>query len=642
MAGKIEPAPIESGDVLSTEQLQSHMKIYAGPGAGKTHFLVENVKNIVETNALVSQSRARKVLCITYTNAAVEEIVRRLDRFSDAVEVYTIHGFIIEHIIEPFQKDLQRLIKEHFNIDVGNKKITSQIEGLGILHGREKEEIYEYITDITSESVQPAYSKKTMGEVQIDNDLFLSDGKVYLSASKSIAENHRVPIKEYVWSKVRMLTHSEILFFGYQIAKSNPTALYSLRVKFPFIFVDEFQDTNPLQTLLIKLIGEKSTVVGIIGDVAQSIYSFQGAKPSQFTNYSVDGKRNLTAYAIAGNRRSTANIVNFCNYLRQSDTNVVQVPIRQYENKKTEKNAEANPVHFLIGDSDAIKQIIADVIENKGVVLTRAWAKAFAYMRGIDENQVKLLTAIYNSYYQSPIDIRAEIVEMNNVSWVRAFRFIFRLYEAHTKGSFINALNAFNLYADIDRKKLTLPTVRQIIALAKETFSVLSDFSSTVEIINSFNRKANEEKYSELKSNLLGEEFDVAVFDEYDLTSDTKKSVEFIKNLSALTWSTSYKLFTEVFSPESKYMTVHQAKGLEWDKVLVSVTPNNFDKIKLPAIYANPQILKEEPADEFVRMYYVACSRAMDDLYIHLPVGFDQNIINNALNGKNVSYEIIV
>ena len=51
-----------------------------------------------------------------------------------------------------------------------------------------------------------------------------------------------------------------------------------------FIFVDEFQDTNPLQTKLIKMIGEKSTIIGIIGDLAQSIYSFQGAKPSQFAD----------------------------------------------------------------------------------------------------------------------------------------------------------------------------------------------------------------------------------------------------------------------------------------------------------------------------------------------------------------------
>ena len=65
-----------------------------------------------------------------------------------------------------------------------------------------------------------------------------------IKASNRIAKNHIIPIKSYTWSKVGKLTHNEILFFGYQIIKRNPVALYTLRVHFPFIFVDEFQDTT--------------------------------------------------------------------------------------------------------------------------------------------------------------------------------------------------------------------------------------------------------------------------------------------------------------------------------------------------------------------------------------------------------------
>lgn len=89
-------------------------------------------------------------------------------------------------------------------------------------------------------------------------------------------------------------------------------------------------------------------------------------------------------------------------------------------------------------------------------------------------------------------------------------------------------------------------------------------------------------------------------------------------------------------------MTVHQAKGLEWDEVIVSVNPNRFDRINLTAVYNNPEILKEEISDEFVRMYYVACSRARDCLYIHLPSEFNRNIIDTALKDWNVQYEIII
>ena len=630
---------IESGTILTTEQLQNHAKIYAGPGAGKTHFLVENVKNIAINHSTISKSNMRKVLCITYTNAAVEEITYRLNRFADSVEIFTIHGFIIEHIIKPFQIDLRRIIKEQFDIDIqGNKSITSQIEGVGILHGVDKEEIYKFIVDETGDTTSPTYSKKLMGDVKIDNSEFLKNDKIQLSASKKIIENHKLPIKKYVWSELRILTHDEILFFGYQILKTNPTALYSLRVKFPFIFVDEFQDTNPLQTLLIKLIGAKSTTIGIIGDVAQSIYSFQGARPSQFDTFTPFGERQLSEFVINGNRRSTNNIVHFCNFLRQSDANVTQSSIRPYDSDEIKDISEGIPVRFLVGDSETVKSTITSVLLRGGVVLTRTWANSFAYIRDIEEDQVKALTNIYNSYSNSPIDIRAEITDMNNVTWVRAFKFIFILHGAYENGSFVDALNAFKLYAKIDRRKLNHSIVRQVIDIISDTFNDLKELSSPVEVIANFNNFLDENKYKDLKMLLLGEDFIVPVFDEYDLENDKP----IVENLKTLTWSTSFKLFSEVFSPGSKYMTVHQAKGLEWDEVIVSVTPSKrLNKIELTEVYNNPSILREEASDEFVRLYYVACSRARDCLYIHLPDGFDQNIICTALKGWNVQYEII-
>lgn len=429
---------IESNYIFSSEELENHSKIYAGPGAGKTYFLVENVKNIVTTNDKIVQSKAKKVLCITYTNAAVDEIKRRLERFVDCVEVYTIHGFIIEHIIKPFQEDLISIMKSDFDISVSKKGvISSQIEGLGILHGIDKKEIYSYIQNECGAQLDMSsikYSKKIMGEVEVDNESFLNfkeNGNEFAPkfkfSTEKIAKEHVLPIKKYIWSEVRKLTHNEILYFGYRILENNPTALYATRVKFPFIFIDEFQDTNPLQTLLVKMIGEKSTRIIVVGDVAQSIYSFQGAKPSDFNNFCINSDGD-NKYSINGNRRSTENIVNFCNYLRKTDDNVVQCSIKTYSDEEEKKSIEAKKIHFLIGESHANEQIISDVIDEGGVVLTRTWVSAFNHIQNISGEQLELLKKIYNSYYNSPINIRDEILGHNNVKWVRAFRFIFKLW----------------------------------------------------------------------------------------------------------------------------------------------------------------------------------------------------------------------
>lgn len=637
---------INSSELLTPGQLDSHIKIYAGPGAGKTHFLVENVKNIVATYPLVAQSKARKVLCITYTNTAVDEIKRRLARFSTSVEVHTIHGFIIEHIIKPFQEDLRQIMQEDFSIEIkGKGQITSQVEGLGILHGIDKSDIFEFIKSATGDTEELSYSKKILGEVEVDIAEYLANKTAKLRASKQIKDGHIITIKQYAWSKARKLTHNEILYFGYRILQRNHLALYTTRVKFPFIFVDEFQDTNPLQTLLIKLIGSKSTVIGTIGDVAQSIYSFQGAKPSQFLALNIDGNRDLNEYVISGNRRSTANVVNLCNFLRKSDPTVIQNSQKCYSSDEEKELAEKTKIHIISGEDASAKRLINSVIADGAVVLTRTWAAAFSYIQGINEEQEKCLKAIYNAYYTSPIDIRSDIVEHNYVTWVRAFKFIFTLWNGYKTGALVEIIDALTLLTDFDTKELTPKILAQLKRLTSEVFDTLSSESLTVDIINRFSLLLHQDNYNELASVVWSDKFSVAIFDDVD--RDELKA-----NVSLLSWYTSYKLFSEVFSEDSRYMTVHQAKGREWEKVIVSLEPNSRkdrDNTTLSNMFSNPQLLNEENSEEFTRMYYVACSRAKIDLYIHLKKTLDVSSLKKALDRYNqlcedkrkIDYEIL-
>ena len=154
---------------------------------------------------------------------------------------------------------------------------------------------------------------------------------------------------------------------------------------FQYILVDEFQDTSPIQTQIIKLIGEKSTKIGVVGDVAQSIYSFQGAQPSDFLSFIINGETDVE-YSISNNRRSTESIVNFCNFLRKSDYTVVQNNVRN--------DAEQNPIKFLIGNSNKVKEVVGQAIADGAVVLTRTWAAAFDYIQNIDPEQSELLKTI--------------------------------------------------------------------------------------------------------------------------------------------------------------------------------------------------------------------------------------------------------
>ena len=641
---------LKSGDVLTNEQLRSNFKVYAGPGAGKTHFLVENIKNIISSNDVITKSKARKVLCITYTNAAVDEIKRRLEDFSDCIEAYTIHGFIIENIIKRFQETLIEVAQSDFHITLSNKGIiSSQIEGLGILHGIDKEEIFNFIRTFEDGKYKDDtidYSKKIMGDVQVDNNSFISalaEGTPIsptFTHSKKIKNGHDVAIKTFTWDIVRKLTHDEVLYFGFRILQTNPTALYALRVKYPFIFVDEFQDTNPLQTLIVKLIGEKSTIIGVVGDIAQSIYSFQGAKPSDFSDFIIDNRTNKV-YSIDGNRRSTQNIINFCNFLRQSDKTVVQTSVKEYSDEEVKSLAESKSIHFLLGESPEIKTLISSVVLNGGVVLTRTWAAAFNYIQNIDASQTALLSQIYNSYTNTPIQIRDEITEYNNVTWVRAFRFIFSLYIAYSSGSFIDMIKAIKFFSDFKTDQLTPKIVFEFDKLAKTVFSDVKEDTIVVNLVKEFNNEVAKQEFLEIRQ-LLNPEciFTIQIFDE-------QEREELIKAVSELQWNTAFKLFTEVFAENSKYMTVHQAKGLEWKTVIVSMTPTRRDGTTLSRMFSSPTLSAENSADEFTRMYYVASSRAIEDLYIHMTDGCTQQEIESSLlnfsknTGLSINYEFI-
>ena len=595
---------ITSSYILQEDELKNCFKVYAGPGAGKTYFLVQNVKNIVQT----------------------------FD-FSKFIEVCTIHSFIIEHIIKPFQEDLISLMKSDFGIDVDEGlPITSQIEGLGILHGINKEDIFEFVKRESGEECTD-YSKKVMGDLGVDISSFDRNNpcKTKIKYAKKISQKHVKAIKKYVWSVVRKLTHDEILYFGYRIIQTNPTALYTLRVKFPFVFVDEFQDTNPLQTLMIKLIGEKSTIVGVVGDIAQSIYSFQGAKPKDFSSFQIEQISN-EEYAIDNNRRSTPNIVNFCNFLRKSDVSITQHCVRE--------EVEDKSVKFLIGNSSDIKQKISDYISEGAVVLTRTWAAAFDYIQNVDQEQTKLLKTIYNSYYNTPISIRDEIVTNNNVTWVRAFRFIFMLWNGYHSGSLYDIISAINLYTKIDRNKLSVKAIFQLDKIAQNMFSTTENTTLTCDVIQKFNDDILKDEYTELR-NILGNDFSaIPIFDEQE--QDKIKDA-----VNALYWDTSSRLFTEVFSENSKYMTIHQSKGLEWDKVIVAAVPSKKDGITLSQMFENPSLIDEDLASEFVRMFYVACSRARNELIVHVSDKSLTKIIDDSLSqfientGQTIKYEFI-
>ena len=157
--------------------------------------------------------------------------------------------------------------------------------------------------------------------------------------------------KKICWEN-GLISHDDVLYLSYRILDKEEGVLKILRAKFPYLIIDEFQDTNPIQTYMISKLAEKEMIVGVIGDEWQSIYEFQGAKVEEFENFNLDG---IKLYKLENNHRSTQEIIDVLNDIR-NDEDFKQVSC---ENKSGDK-----PM-ILVGNFFKAYKRAANICENE-------------------------------------------------------------------------------------------------------------------------------------------------------------------------------------------------------------------------------------------------------------------------------------
>lgn len=280
--------------------IDKNFKLIAGPGAGKTTFLVNHIRNVIKNSDKLKNGR--KILCITYTNVAVDTIKERLGNYTNDVEISTIHHFLYKHILKPYIWILKNEINSNL-LDLSNVNIS-----------------------FPSFSVLPRKKMQLLVLNYTSKDLISYIKKVYwiLDEAGNIKPKYhgKIPFKideilEYknnLWNDGK-ITPDDILKFSYEILIKEPIISDVLRIKFPYIFIDEFQDVCDIQCNIIELISEKNINIGVIGDPAQSIYSFRGANYGNIENINLD----MQKYIIKNNNRSSDKIVNVLNNFRKDD-----------------------------------------------------------------------------------------------------------------------------------------------------------------------------------------------------------------------------------------------------------------------------------------------------------------------------------
>src|SRR5690606_872202 len=224
--------------------------------------------------------RTRKIACITYTNIAVETIQKRLGTSANQVEVSTIHSFLYKNIVKPYAS----FVAAEFGLNVAEMDGHDDIvlSNYSFLSDWKNRTGQQRIND--DKTVVKAFSnlkwKFENDELKVKTDYPFKIGKY------PIRNDSYMEYKKMMWEK-GLLHHDDVLFFSFQIVNKFPFVVNVLNAKFPYVYIDEFQDSNPIQVEIFKKIGLGETKIGIIGDTAQSIYKFQGADHTQFQTFSL-------------------------------------------------------------------------------------------------------------------------------------------------------------------------------------------------------------------------------------------------------------------------------------------------------------------------------------------------------------------
>ena len=332
-------------------EIEKEFRIEAGPGAGKTLFLIHHINNVInESHRLYS---ARKVACITFTNTAVDTIRQRLGHGTiEKTEVSTIHSFLYNNIVKPYG----RCLLEEYGLKIEkvdgheeavvNRKFLNQWLEMEILAGLRHPNSQKQLKTMPGLTAalknwllsEKCIIKKGNIEWTFNNDKaveYTSNGRIALNRNSfSVLKNGFMEYKRLYWEK-GIVNHEDVLFFSGILIQKYPFIITVLRAKYPYIFVDEFQDTNPIQTYILSEIKREESVVGVIGDAAQAIYGFQGADIQLFRKYRV---KKENEYCLNENHRSDKCIVDFLNILRE---NFEQIPCKRYKDSS---------ISFYIGD----------------------------------------------------------------------------------------------------------------------------------------------------------------------------------------------------------------------------------------------------------------------------------------------------
>ena len=323
------------------------MIVIAGAGSGKTRVLTYKIAYLMTQGV-----DPFNILALTFTNKAAREMKERIANIvgDEAKNLWmgTFHSVFARILRIEAHKIGYTSNFTIYDSDDSQKLVARIIKELNL----DKEQ-YKYKIIFSRIS--------SMKNNFISADQYVNDEDMLLSDKISNRPKFHQIYKQYVdrCFKAGAMDFDDLLLKTNELLNSYPDTLSKYQNIFRYILVDEYQDTNHSQYLIIRSLSDKFQNICVVGDDAQSIYSFRGANINNILNFQKDFP-DSKIFRLEQNYRSTKNIVNAAN------------SIIKYNQKRLKKNVWTNnesgekiSVNKLLTDGEEGRFVASSIFENK-------------------------------------------------------------------------------------------------------------------------------------------------------------------------------------------------------------------------------------------------------------------------------------
>lgn len=600
---------------LDEEQREAVIKsegrsiIVAGPGSGKTRVITYKIAYLLNNGV-----EPENILLVTFTRAAAREMIERVknvtNRNIDKMLAGTFH-----HVCNSILRKYATLLDYKNNYSILDKEDSKDLLKMAKS---------EYIKEISDNYKLPkeevimkiiSYSCNTLTSLR---ESILERAPYLLNFERDIEQIWSIYIQ--LKKDMNAMDYDDLLVNTLVLFKTHPEVLNKCSSQFKYVLVDEFQDTNKIQIELVEALSSVHGNLIVVGDDSQSIYSFRGALFKNVKDF-IDDER-TKVFKIQSNYRSTSDIVGLINHLIPSNS----VPKVLKPKRKSYLKPFVVETFDDLEQADAVVKIIEDKLKEgldyKDIaVLYRSHSLSMVLQQKLDSKGIpyRILSGLRFIETAHIKDILAFLKVLNNpldkISWSRILKLFpgignktaSKIYEeietgigkSPERGQGEENDNISNILKETEINKFKTP-----LELLTKLFD--NKESSPDELIDTIYKDFYQEysflTYADSKSRNMDIERFSEIASRYDSVSAFIEDLTLSEEIGVIPASRD--------KDENKLTltTIHGAKGLEWKVViLISVNPGDFP---------NGLAIKEQKLDEEERLFYVAITRAKNELYI--------------------------